>query len=1142
MAVLLLFTGIAFTHAQTGALIFAEEFTSSTAGDTVAWSRINAGTATSGNTLLVANTSPLSSPVSNYNGGGGNYASSTPPTSTGSGFVKCKSTSGFSSSNYYTFYYSFLVNIAAGSGSTQQYYFGLSNGVNTNYFARVFAKKINATTYNLGMTKNSASPVTYATSSTSLTYGTTYLIVVKYAMVSGATNDTAALWINPSITSRPTMASAEVIVPTTDADVTTMTSVSFFHRTVNSGDPTNFSFDGVRLAYGLGTNQDSVAWSVLGAYAPPAITSNPSNSTICTGSNTSFVVAASGSPTSYQWQRSTTGTGGTYSNITSGSMDGGVTYSGFTTATLTLTSATTSVTGYAYRATATNVGGTSSPSSGALLTVNALPTAYTVTGGGAYCSGGAGVAVGLSNSQSGVNYQLKRGGSPVGSPVAGSTGNPISFGLQTTAGTYTVEATNTSTSCVNTMTGSVSVTIDSPPSAPAAITGTFTVCGGGASTTNLFDATAGGTWSSSNTSQATVDASGVVTGLATGTPTISYTVTSGTCSLSATQVVTVTAAPSAGTITGGTSVCVSNTLNLSDTASGGSWSSSTPSVATVNSSGQVTGVAAGTTTITYTVTSGCTAIATQLITVTNPPSAGTITGSSTVCDNSTTPLTNGVGGGVWTSSNTSIATVGSTSGTVTGVAAGSVTITYTVTTGCSAFTTFGMTVDAAPILSVISGSNSVCAGATTPLTDTATGGTWSTSDATKATVGSSSGIVTGVAAGSVTISYSKTVSSCTSVVTYGMTVNTVPATPGAISGTTTVCLGNTSPLTNGTSGGTWTSSNTSVATIGSSSGSVTSVAAGTSVISYTVSNGCGASLPATTTFTVNALPTAVISNSDTILYGGNDTVIFTGTANATCYYNIDGGSTLSATLNASGTVKIYTAPSANSTFNLTSVQSTAGCTTTLSGQSATITLDSGFMAYYEDFTNYTQNATVTTNTNWVFITGSGTNGDQITTDTGTTLTSPIAYYNGGSGKYIRYFRSSSASNNVRARRVNGPGITSNTIYYSALIRVLTTPTDSIFYFGLTPSVPNTNYFAKVFIKTSGTNLFKLGISKSAANGTFGTTSLSTNVTYLVLVKYTVVPGSSNDSVSLWVNPVISTEPTSATAEATDFSGSDFSIA
>ncbi len=85
------------------------------------------------------------------------------------------------------------------------------------------------------------------------------------------------------------------------------------------------------------------------------------------------------------------------------------------------------------------------------------PSAFAVTGGGSYCTGGTGVAVGLAGSASGVNYQLVLDGiTNVGSPEAG-TGLAINFGDQTTVGAYTVVATNTTTSCTATMTGSASV-------------------------------------------------------------------------------------------------------------------------------------------------------------------------------------------------------------------------------------------------------------------------------------------------------------------------------------------------------------------------------------------------------------------------------------------------------------------------------------------------------------------------------------------------------------------------------------------------------------------------------------------------------------------------------------------------------------
>ena len=107
----------------------------------------------------------------------------------------------------------------------------------------------------------------------------------------------------------------------------------------------------------------------------------------------------------------------------------------------------------------------------AIVAIVSLPTTFSLTGGGIYCAGGTGMPVGLSGSQTGVNYQLKNDGSNVGSPVAG-TGNAISFGLQTASGTYSVEAITTIASCTVTMSGSAHVTVAQSPNV-------FTVTGGG---------------------------------------------------------------------------------------------------------------------------------------------------------------------------------------------------------------------------------------------------------------------------------------------------------------------------------------------------------------------------------------------------------------------------------------------------------------------------------------------------------------------------------------------------------------------------------------------------------------------------------------------------------------------------------------
>jgi uncharacterized protein YjdB len=271
----------------------------------------------------------------------------------------------------------------------------------------------------------------------------------------------------------------------------------------------------------------------------------------------------------------------------------------------------------------------------------------------------------------------------------------------------------------------------------------------------LSDATSGGTWTSGNTSVATVSATGVVTGVSAGTSSITYAVGTG-CSV--TTVVTINAGPSA--ISGTASVCLGSTTALTD-GGGGTWTSSNTAAATVGSgTGIVTGVSApSTATITYTLSTGC--YTTTVVAVNMLPSS--ITGTATVCPGLTTTLSDATGGGAWSSSDTTIATVGTGTGVVTGVAGGTVTISYTLGTSCAA--TKVVTVNSSP--SAISGTTTLCGGTTTTLTDAVAGGTWSTSNAAVASIGSSSGFLTAVSNGTAIISYTASCGFTTTTVTVG---------------------------------------------------------------------------------------------------------------------------------------------------------------------------------------------------------------------------------------------------------------------------------------------------------------------------------------------------------------------------------------
>ncbi|NDC40010.1 MAG: T9SS C-terminal target domain-containing protein, partial [Chitinophagia bacterium] len=373
--------------------------------------------------------------------------------------------------------------------------------------------------------------------------------------------------------------------------------------------------------------------------------------------------------------------------------------------------------------------------------------------------------------------------------------------------------------------------------------------------------TSGGVWSSSNTSIASVDAaSGLVSGVAAGTATISYIVTTPCGTDTATLDVRVDALPDAGAITGGHTVCNGATLSLSNTATGGTWSTSDATVASVDGAGLVTSVAAGTATISYVATTGCaTATDTQMVTVLALPTAGTITGaagSDSVCIGSALPLTaSGTSGGAWSSSDVAIASVNATSGVVNGIAGGSATITYITSNTCGSDTaTFTIRVNnLAPDAGTITGTSPICVGNTSAFTETVSGGTWSTDNAAVASI-DAAGTVTGVASGSATISYSVPAGACSlpSVATYSVTVTT-GGTVGAITGSPVLCAGFLEAYTDTTTGGTWSTSDATVASI-DASGNVLAGNVGTAILTYSVNSTCGV-ITDTMLLTVNDIPT-----------------------------------------------------------------------------------------------------------------------------------------------------------------------------------------------------------------------------------------------------------------------------------------------
>ncbi|HEV8217510.1 MAG TPA: Ig-like domain-containing protein [Gemmatimonadaceae bacterium] len=423
-------------------------------------------------------------------------------------------------------------------------------------------------------------------------------------------------------------------------------------------------------------------------------------------------------------------------------------------------------------------------------------------------------------------------------------------------------------------------------------------------------------WSSSNTGVATVDPDGLVTATGPGTASITATAEGkndvATITVTQAPVASVAVTPnplsmSVGQTTGLTALLRDDAGNL---LSGRpvEWSSSNTGVATISSSGSLTAVAAGTTTITATSEGKS---GTAIITVTNfavatvnvQPQNNTITqGSSlqlsaTLTDVNGAPATNRAV--AWSSSNTGVATVTS-NGLVSGIATGSVTITATSEgkTGSAS-----VTVQPKPVatVTVTPGTASLTVGQTTNLTvvlkdqngGVLTGRTvvWTTSSSAVATV-SSSGTVTAVGAGNATITATSEGKSGTASITVtAIPVGSVTVSPPSttVPATTTVGLNVVVKDVNGTVVTdrvvTWTTSNAAAATV-SSSGVVTGVAIGTATITATSETKSGSATvnvtqaPVSTVTITPPSPTVVIGTTTTLSAITRDAngVVLTGRA------------------------------------------------------------------------------------------------------------------------------------------------------------------------------------------------------------------------------------------------------------------------
>lgn len=442
----------------------------------------------------------------------------------------------------------------------------------------------------------------------------------------------------------------------------------------------------------------------------------------------------------------------------------------------------------------------------------------------------------------------------------------------------TVQSVSSSTTLTVTLTPPVLQSISVIPANPSIAIGQNQqfVATGQYSDGSTQDLTSSVNWSSSQLSVGAITAAGLANGASGGSTTI--TASLGTISASAAlsvnslALVSIAVTPSAPSIALGTTQQLEatgtyadgSTLDLTTSAA---WSSSLPSIATLNATGLATSAATGQTMITATAaniagSSSLTVTSAALVSIAVTPAIQTIplgtieqfAATGTFTDGSMQNITSSV---QWSSSNSSVATVSNavgSQGLATSVATGSSSISA-ASGSISSSTTLTVGVAALVSIAVNPASPSIALGTTQQFTatgtftdggsqDLTTSATWGSGNTAVATV-SSTGLGTSLATGSATITATLGgVSGSTPLTVTPASVVSITVSPAI----TSIPLGLNHSLTalgtfsdsstqDVTDSAHWSSSVPGVATISNTPGSngmATSTGAGSTVISATL--------------------------------------------------------------------------------------------------------------------------------------------------------------------------------------------------------------------------------------------------------------------------------------------------------------------
>ena len=387
-----------------------------------------------------------------------------------------------------------------------------------------------------------------------------------------------------------------------------------------------------------------------------AITAQPLASTICSGNNSRFIVAATGSGLSYQWQLNT---GSGWNNITVSP-----TYPNVSDDTLNVLNASALFNGYLYRCVIT--GSCNSVNSNqAQLTVNSSPLITAQPVNITNCTGGSALFT-VTATGGGLTYQWQENQGFSWNNLSDNATYVGTTGASLTINNILVSMSGYQYRCV--VSGICSPVINSNAatlivnvlSVGGSVSGGTTICSGATSGTLTLSGNTGSVvrWESSVapfTTWTTISntATTYTSGALTQTTQFRAVVQSGTCPEANSTTTTVTVSPTSvgGSVSGGAGICTgstSGTLTLSgNTGSVVRWESSVAPFTTWTTISNTattytSGVLTQTTQFRAVVQSGtCPEVTstTATVTVSSPTVRGSISGSTPVCSGTTSNLT-----------------------------------------------------------------------------------------------------------------------------------------------------------------------------------------------------------------------------------------------------------------------------------------------------------------------------------------------------------------------------------------------------------------------------------------------------------------------------------------------------------------------